>query len=220
MKKISKRIGGSRKPSQRQARSRSSGDRSYERALVAFADLAKRLGIRWYVFGAHAVNVHGYPRATADLDLTIDLGSRSVVAFLCLLDKAGFAPRFTDDAFAAATHVIPVVHRMTELPIDLVLAGEGLEQLFLDEVHTEKIGRRTIPFLSVENLIVTKLLAARPKDLDDIRELLARRGKTLDHDRIEELLAKLQAALDQSDLLPVYRRLRASTSRPQRRPGR
>lgn len=213
MKKTSKRTSGSHKPSQRQARSRPGGDRSYERALVAFADLAKRVGIRWYVFGAHAENVHGYPRATADLDLTIELAGRSVVAFFGVLNRSGFTPRFTDNAFAAATHVIPVVHRATELPIDLVLAGPGLEQLFLDEVHIEKIARRAIPFLSIENLIVTKLLAARPKDLEDVRELLARRGKTLDHARIEEVLAELQAALDQRDLLPQYRRLRVSSGR-------
>jgi hypothetical protein len=83
VKKTSKRTIASRKRSPRRARSpRASRRLPYEHALVEFADLAKRLGIRWYVFGAQAVNLHGFPRATADLDLTIDLGQRTVASLL------------------------------------------------------------------------------------------------------------------------------------------
>ncbi len=208
MKKTSKRTVVSRKRSPPRRRPRARNVPAHEDALVAFADLAKRLHLRWYVFGAQAVNVHGFPRATADLDLTIDLPGGPSPAFLRALDRAGFTPRFADAAFVATTRVLPVVHRASALPIDLVLAGPGLEQLFMDELHIEKIGRREIPFLSVENLIVTKLLAGRPKDLQDVHELLARHVGALDHPHIEDLLAQLEAALDQRDLLPLYRKLR------------
>jgi hypothetical protein len=161
------------------------------------------------VFGAQAVNLYGVPRATADLDVTIDLPDGPTPTFLRALDAAGFAARFTDPEFVAATRVLPVVHRASALPIDLVLAGPGLEQLFLDELHTEKIGRREIPFLSVENLVVTKVLAGRPKDLEDVRELLSRRRGAIDHVHIEDLLTQLEAALDQRDLSPLYRKLRS-----------
>lgn len=184
-----------------------------EGALTAFADLAERLGLRWYVFGAQAVNLYGYPRTTADLDVTIDLGQLTPRALVAQLDKAGFSARFTDDAFIRLTRVIPVVHRATKLPVDLVIAGPGLEQQFLDEVELQWVGDRRVPVLSPENLVVTKLLAARPKDLEDVRQLVASRGSSLDHRRIEQLLALLEQALDQSDLLPLYRRLRDEAAR-------
>jgi hypothetical protein len=63
------------------------------------------------------------------------------------------------------------------------------------------------------NGIVTKLLAARPKDLEDVRELVASRGASLDHARIGELLALLEQALGQSDLVPLYQRLRDEAAR-------
>jgi hypothetical protein len=161
------------------------------------------------VFGAQAVNLHGYPRTTADLDLTIELGSLEPGDLVKRLVKAGFSSRFVDPAFIASTRVIPVVHGATGFPIDLVLAGPGLEAQFLDEVIFHTMGRAKIPVLSVENLIVTKLLAARPKDLEDVRELIAIRE--VDHARVEGLLELLEDALDQSDLRPVYRRLRAGS---------
>ncbi len=217
MKKTSKRTVASRtrSPPRRERRSRRTPARrtsAHEDALVAFADLAKRLRLRWYVFGAQAVNVYGFPRATADLDLTIDLPDGLKPAFLAALKAAGFTVRFSDPGFVTTTRVLPVVHRASALPIDLVLAGPGLEQLFLEELHIEKIGRREIPFLSVQNLIVTKLLAGRPKVLEDVRELLVRHDSTLEHARVEALLSELELALGQSDLTPLYRRLRSRST--------
>jgi hypothetical protein len=163
------------------------------------------------VFGAQAVNLYGFPRATADLDLTIELGQLAAAKLVDVLSAVGFTPRFADAAFITATQVIPMVHGASEMPIDLVLAGSGLEQQFLDEVVVMQVAGCAIPVLSAENLVVTKLLAARPKDLEDVRELVAIRS--LDHSRIDRLLALLEEALGQSDLRRLYRRLRSATRR-------
>lgn len=214
MKKTSKRTGGSPPRSRARPRRPRAARRSpLEAALVAFAELARRLGLRWYVFGAQAVSLHGFPRATADLDLTIDLERRTPRELIRELEEAGFSAKFADDEFIAATRVIPIVHRPTRLPVDLVIAGPGLEQQFLDEVQIQRIGNQRVPVLSVENLIVTKVLAGRPKDLEDVRELIASRGASLEHVRISELLTLLEQALGQSDLCSLYARLREEAAR-------
>ena len=161
------------------------------------------------MFGAAAVNLYGFPRKTADLDLTIDLGDRDPSKFMTTLRRAGFEPRFADDAFVQTTRVIPVVHRTTRLPVDLVLAGPGLEQLFLAHARIQRLGGIEIPVIAPEHLVVTKILAGRAKDLDDVRELLAIREHSIDVRDIEALLTELEEALGQSDLLPLFRSLRA-----------
>ena len=212
--KTSRRTSASPKPSRRPRVAIQPIEREpHVKALLAFADLARRARLRWYVFGAQAVNLHGFPRATADLDVTVELGTRSVANLLLLLARAGFEPRFADDAFAAAARVIPAVHRGSGLPIDVVLGGPGLEQRFLDEVVLVQLGRRRIPVLSAENLIVTKLLAGRAKDLEDVRELLAVRGEDIDRAHIEQLVDLLDRALDQADLRPLFKRLCEGASR-------
>jgi hypothetical protein len=140
----------------------------------------RALHLRWYVFGAQAVAVHGFPRATADLDVTVDLADVAPERLVRRLESAGFASRFSDAELVRATRVMPIVHEKTGLPIDVVLAGPGLEQVFLDAAETHRIGRCTIPVISREHLIVTKLLAGRPKDLEDVRELIAIAGADLD----------------------------------------
>lgn len=163
------------------------------------------------MFGAQAVNLHGFPRATADLDITIDLGTHTVRALLVELINAGFKPLFADPAFIASTRVIPVEHQSSRLPIDLVIAGPGLEQTFLDESEDHDLAGCKVPVLSVENLVVTKLLAGRPRDKEDIREILAG-SPDLDHAKLEGMIKLLETALDQSDLRPLYRQLRAEAT--------
>jgi hypothetical protein len=205
VKKTSKRTSGSRKRSPAPSRD------APARVLAAFADLAKREGLRWYVFGAQAVNLYGFPRATADLDVTADLAGRDPREIVAALARAGFAARFHDPDFVAVTRVIPLVHRRTRFPIDLVLAGPGLEQLFLDDARVHRVGGRDVPVISPDHLVVTKLIAGRSKDLDDIRELLALAA--VDVKKVDALLAEVEQALGQSDLRPLFRELRSARRR-------
>lgn len=61
-----------------------------------------------------------------------------------------------------------------------------------------------VPFISPEDLIVTKVLAGRGKDIDDVFGVLSKRGSTLDLDQIRTTLRMLEDALGQSDLMPVF----------------
>lgn len=88
-----------------------------------------------------------------------------------------------------------------------MLAGPGLEQRFLDEVRLFPAGRRRIPVIAPEHLVTLKILAGRPKDLEDVRGML--RLAVLDHALVDATLAELESMLEQSDLRPVYARLRA-----------
>ena len=55
---------------------------------------------------------------------------------------------------------------------------------------------------------MAKVLAGRPKDIDDARGVWRVHGARLDAGRIESMLRLLEEALGQSDLLPVFRALR------------
>lgn len=88
--------------------------------------------------------------------------------------------------------------------LDVVLAGPGLEELFLSRARLVQVGRVTIPVISPEDLIVAKILAGRPKDLEDIRGVLRERLSSLDVEVIRSTLAMLEDPLSQNDLRPVF----------------
>jgi hypothetical protein len=60
-----------------------------------------------------------------------------------------------------------------------------------------------------EDLVATKILAGREKDLEDVRSVLRERQDMLDLALIRTTLTSLEEALGQSDLLPVFERLLA-----------
>ncbi len=176
--------------------------------LRSLKELLDRLGLRWYLFGAQAVVLHGRPRLTEDVDVTVELGSLSQPAFVREMQSAGFQlEQGIDEDFIAQTRVLPFTHT-SGVPLDIVLAGSGLETLIFDQVQpvalTEDLA---VPVVAPEHLVVLKILAGRPKDIEDVRGILMQCGDEIDHDAIRELLGQLEEALDQSDLLTTFAKL-------------
>jgi hypothetical protein len=101
------------------------------------------------------------------------------------------------------------------MPVDVVLAGSGLEDEFLARAVATDIGGASVPVIDRSDLIIAKVLAARPKDLEDARSLWALHGTVLDEERIRSVLQLLQHALGQSDLLPAFESIVGN--RPERR---
>lgn len=175
------------------------------------------LGVRWYLFGAQAAILHGVARLTADVDVTVRLGPRSTSELVAALTRAGFALRVSDiDGFVESTSVLPLVHTPSRIPVDIVLAGPGLEELFFSRIEERCIGDVRVPVASAEDIVIMKVLAGRLKDLEDVAAIAGARGAGLDIDRIRTTLRLIEAALDRSDLSGELERVLA---RIRREPG-
>lgn len=173
--------------------------------LRGLAAVLSRLGARWYVFGAQAVLVWGRPRLTGDVDVTMFLEPEQTDVFVSTMAEAGFELRVADvHGFVARTRVFPFEHVASGLALDVVLGGPGLEEEFLRTARPVDLGGVTVPVIGPEELIVTKVLAGRPKDLEDVHGILAAQGETLDLRRVRGLVRALEAAIDRSDLLSCF----------------
>ena len=168
----------------------------------------------WYLFGAQAVVLWGRPRLTADVDVTIRLRSEDTERFRHDMEQSGFRLRVPDpEAFLARTRVLPFLHVPTQLPLDVVIAGPGIEDRFIERAIRIEIEGLSVPVASPEDLIVMKVLAGRPKDLEDVRSVLTERLTKLDVAYIRSMLGILEQALGQSDLLPFLEAEIARTKR-------
>ena len=61
-----------------------------------------------------------------------------------------------------------------------------------------------MPLIAPADTIIAKVLAGRPKDLDDVAGLWRLHRDRLDAAHIRQTLRALQEALSQSDLLPAF----------------
>lgn len=147
--------------------------------------------------------------------MTIRLKSADVGPFVAAMRESGFTMRVPDpERFAAEVRVLPFVHSASGIPVDAILAGPGPEEEFLARARVVAIGGVRVPVISPEDLVVTKVLAGRPKDLEDVRGILRQTGAGFDLERVRSLLAGLEAALDRSDLRPLFEDQAGAAGRP------
>jgi hypothetical protein len=181
-----------------------SSERTVAELLAALAAVMAERGLRWYLFGAQAAIIWGSPRLSADADVTAELQLEQVEPFLEAMRRHGFDPVISDADFVERTRVLPFVHLRTRMPVDVVLAGPGLEQEFLQRAISVDVDGTSIPVISPEDLIVTKVLAGRAKDIEDVRSVTHERRASLDLDRIRTILGLLEEVLGRGDLLPEF----------------
>ena len=179
------------------------------------ADLARGLGaleVRWFLFGAQAAILHGSARLSADVDVTVELGTRSNRELIDALSRAGFELRVADaQGFVEATRVIPLRHGRSRMPLDIVLAGPGLEEQFFARASEHRIGDVVVPVVSAEDLVAMKILAGRSRDMEDVASIVRVR-RDLDIEAIRGTLRLLERALDRADLVAELERVIAGSA--------
>jgi hypothetical protein len=137
--------------------------------------LAAFLGadIRFLVVGAHAMAVHGVPRATGDLDVWIapdpenaDRAWSAVVRFGAPLSSMGV----TRADFGRPDQVVQVGLPPRRIDILTSISGVAFDDAWPDRVIHEIEGL-AVPFLGRAALIRNKRASGRAKDLADLEAL-------------------------------------------------
>ncbi|HEX2502259.1 MAG TPA: hypothetical protein VHO73_12455 [Methylomirabilota bacterium] len=130
-------------------------------------------GARFLVVGAHALAIHGVPRATGDLDIWVLADPVNAERVWAALECFG-APVDTLGA-AAGDLARPGLVLQIGLPprrIDLLteLTGIDFESAWHSRV-VHRVGSLEIPFLDRETLIRNKRATGRLRDLADVERL-------------------------------------------------
>lgn len=153
-------------------------------------------GIDYVVIGGQAVLIHGEPRLTRDVDVTLGAGLDRLDEVLAAARSAQLEPLVDPEEFTRETMVLPCRDHPSGLRVDLVLSDSPYEREALAHAVIVEVGGYPVRFLSAEDLVIHKLIAGRPRDLEDVRGVLARRPD-LDLARARRWLADYEAVLDQ-----------------------
>lgn len=169
---------------------------SFQKALKAIIRLISALDHPAAVIGGIAVLAHGFARTTGDIDLAVGAGPEQVGELLRTAAAAGFPARIDDaESFAKQNFVLLLEHAETGIPVDLSLASQQFERVALDQPDFRSVGNVTVPVAPLTALLIYKMVASRPKDVDDIRALLATQAP-FDRQAVNDALAEIDALLE------------------------
>jgi hypothetical protein len=154
-------------------------------ATCAVIDALTSLDIPYMLVGSYSVIYWSFARSTKDADFVIHLGERSLGALIGALGPAfRLDPQMSFETVTLTTkHELFV--RDSPFRIELFdLSRDAHDQeRFLRRVPAQLLGRE-IWLPSVEDVLITKARWARPKDIDDIRNVIAVQDGHIDWDYV------------------------------------
>ncbi len=149
--------------------------------LARMGGTLDRHGLPFMLIGGQAVLLHGEPRLTQDVDLTLGVGPDRIGDVLSACEDLELEPVPDDpEAFARRTFVLPALDPETGIRVDLIFSTTKYETEAIRRAVRVEIGGADVPFATAEDLIIHKLFAARPRDLEDAAGVVRRKGADLD----------------------------------------
>ncbi len=129
-------------------------------------------GLAYMVIGGQAVLLYGEPRLTKDIDITLGAGLDRLADVLALAERTNLRPLVAPETFTRKTMVLPCEDADTGIRVDFVFSFSPYERQVLERVRTVQIGKANVRFASLEDVVIHKIVAGRPRDLEDVRAML------------------------------------------------
>jgi len=158
------------------------------------------------IIGGQAVLLYGEPRLTKDIDITLGVGPEFLDRLLQISKELELRVLVSDvQEFVSQTYVLPVLDVQSGFRVDFIFSNSMYEKTALERVSKVKIGKSKVCFTSVEDLIVHKIIAGRPRDIEDIKNVILR-NQEYDRDYVVKWLKKFDGELD-TDYMKRFEKL-------------
>jgi predicted nucleotidyltransferase len=126
--------------------------------------------VKFVIIGATAFPVHGYSRATLDIDIFIRPERTNAEKSLVALKNFGYdvSDLKVDELL---TKKILIRQYLVETDIHPYVKGVSFDEVWKNKVKS-KFGDTFVWFASLDDLIKMKKAAGRPKDIEDLKYLI------------------------------------------------
>lgn len=149
--------------------------------LGAIAEALRERHLPFMLIGGQAVLVHGQPRLTEDIDITLGIDPSQLGTVLDVCSALALDPIPEDvEGFVAETFVLPALHVESGIRVDFIFSTTPYEQEAIARAEHHELAGVPIPFATAEDLILHKLFAGRARDWEDAVSVVRRKGEGLD----------------------------------------
>jgi predicted nucleotidyltransferase len=145
----------------------------FEKILSSIGVSLKKHDIPYMIIGGQAVLLYGEPRLTRDIDITLGVDVNHLNDLLAVVQELALKPLPKDlKSFVRQTMVLPALDETTGIRVDFIFSFTPYETEAIKRAKKIKIMDRDVNFASPEDLIIHKIFAGRPRDIEDVRTVL------------------------------------------------
>jgi hypothetical protein len=139
-----------------------------------FKDFLKLLNanrVEYLLIGGYAVGYHGYPRATADMDIWVAVNSENADRIVVALKQFGFAvPELSTELFLRQNQIVRMGLPPVRIELTTTISGVEFQECYAARVVAEFDGIK-VDLIDLKHLKINKRASGRYKDLSDLENL-------------------------------------------------
>ncbi len=163
-------------------------------------EVLSRLQIDYFVMGRVAVACWGIPAATLNIDIVISIEKEDIKNFLLEMEKIGLKFDF-DKTLCKLEEGRPAKLWYKEgISVGVRVASFTIDYEALDGAKEVEIWGKKWKICPPEELIVYKLAAEKPKDIEDIKGILMNKNLNLNWEKINQLCKTLDEEYEKNFL--------------------
>ena len=149
----------------------------FEELLSKIGVCLNRYNLPYMIIGGQAVLLYGEPRLTRDIDIILGVNIDHLNKLLAVVKELSLKPIPKDkdiDSFVKQTMVLPTIEESTGIRVDFIFAFTPYEINAIKRVKKVIIMGQEVAFASLEDLIIHKIFAGRPRDLEDVKSVIVK----------------------------------------------
>jgi len=164
------------------------------------------------IIGGQAVLLYGEPRLTRDIDITLGVNIDGLDRLLSAIRELPLKPLPPDiETFVHETMVLPTIDEHTGIRVDFIFSFTPYEITAIQRAKTVSILGQKLYFASPEDLIIHKIFAGRPRDLEDVRIILIK-NPDIDNSYIRKWLKEFDRSSDAIKFLKIFEEILRTVS--------
>jgi hypothetical protein len=181
-----------------------------------FEEILSRIGVSlarhslpYIIIGGQAVLLYGEPRLTRDIDITLGVNTDYINELLVVVRELSLKPIPEDiESFVRQTMVLPAFDETTGIRVDFIFSFTPYETEAIKRARKIKILEQEVCFASPEDVIIHKIFAGRPRDIEDVKAIILKNPE-VDIQYIKGWLREFDVSSDKKDFLKTFEDLLA-----------
>jgi len=136
-----------------------------------FLKLLNAHQVEYLLIGGYAVGYHGYPRATADMDIWTAMNPANAEKIVAVLKEFGFDhPELSPETFLKEWQIIRMGVPPVRIELATTVSGVNFSECY-DERVVDVLDGVKVNLISLKHLKANKKASGRHQDLADIENL-------------------------------------------------